>query len=89
MLVAPRANPADGFLDMMVIGDISKPDLLWSLPRVYRGTHLTHHKVTASIAREVETRPRHQMPLQADGELLGETLVARFHVIPAALNVVI
>ena len=89
MLVAPRANPTDGFFDMMVIGDISKPDLLWSLLRVYRGTHLTHPKVTASIEREVEIRPRHQMPLQVDGELLGETLVARFHLIPAALNVVI
>ena len=84
MLVAPHANPTDGLLDMMVIGDISKPDLLWSLPRVYRGTHLTHRKVTASKAREVKVQSRYQMPLQADGEPLGETLVAGFYVMPAA-----
>ncbi len=88
MLVAPDADPSDGFLDVVIIGDLSKPDLLWSLPRIYRGTHLTHPKVTVKRAKEIDIRPRHQMSLQADGELLGETPV-HFHVLPAALNVVI
>ena len=88
MLVAPDADPMDGFLDVLIIGDLSKPDLLWSLPRVYRGTHLTHPKVTAKRARKIEILPRQQMSLQADGELLGEA-PAYFHVLPAALNVLV
>ena len=88
MLVAPQADPMDGFLDVMIIDDLSKPDLLRSLPRIYRGTHLTHPKVTTNRAKEIDIRPRQQMTLQADGELLGET-PARFYVLPAALNVLI
>ena len=88
MFVAPHADPMDGFLDVVIIGDLSKPDLLRSLPRVYRGTHLTHPKVTVKRAREIDIRSKRQMSLQADGELLGET-PARFRVLPAALNVVV
>jgi len=85
MLAAPDADPMDGLLDVLIIDDLSKPDLLWSLPRVYRGTHLTHPKVTVKRAREIEIRPKQQMSLQADGELLGEA-PARFHVLRAALT---
>ena len=76
MLVAPDADPTDGFLDIMIIGDISKPDLLWSLPRVYRGTHLTHPKVTTKRAREIEIRSNQPLSFQADGELLGRPPLA-------------
>ena len=88
MLATPHADLMDGLLDVLIIDDLSKPDLLWSLPRVYRGTHLTHPKVTVKRAREVEILPTEPMSLQADGELLGE-IPARFGVIPAALNVII
>ncbi len=86
MLVAPNADPTDGLLDVLIIDDLSKPDLLRSLPRIYRGTHLTHPKVTVKTAREIDIRARQQMSIQADGELLGET-PARFHILPAALNI--
>jgi len=88
MLAAPNADPMDGFLDVLIVDDISKPSLLWTLPRIYRGTHLTHPKVIMKRAREIEIRPSQQMSLQADGELLGEA-PACFHILPAALNVVI
>lgn len=87
MFLAPQADPADGLLDAVIIGDLSKPDLLWSLPRIYRGTHLTHSKVTVKKVREIHVRPERRMAVQADGELIGET-PARFYVLPAALTVV-
>ncbi len=87
MFVAPHADPTDGLLDVLIIGDLSKPDLLWSLPRIYKGTHLTHPKVTSKTAREIHLQTRQPASLQADGELLGET-PARFHILPAALNIV-
>jgi len=87
MFLAPQADPADGLLDALIIGDLSKPDLLWSLPRIYRGTHLTHPKVAVKKVREIHVRPERRMAVQADGELIGET-PARFYVLPAALTVV-
>ncbi len=87
MFAAPEADISDGLLDVLIIGDLSKPDLLWSLPRVYRGTHLTHPKVTLTKAREIEIRSDDPVFLQADGELLGE-LPARFYVLPSLLNIV-
>ena len=88
MFAAPDADLTDGLLDILIIGDLSKPDLLWSLPRVYRGTHLTHPKVTMKRAREIEIQSAEAVFLQADGELLGG-LPARFSVLPAALNIAI
>jgi len=88
MLATPDADPADGLLDVLTIGNLSKPDLLWSLPRVYKGTHLTHPKVMIEQAREVEIKSAESISLQADGELLGE-LPARFYILPAALNIIV
>ena len=88
MLTAPDADPADGFFDVLIVGDLTKPDLLRSLPRIYRGTHLTHPKVSVNRARDVEICAAQPMAVQADGELLGE-VPARFSVLPGALTIVV
>ena len=88
MFVAPNADLTDGLLDVMTIDDVSKPDLLWSLPRIYKGTHLSHPKVTITRAKEIEIETIQPMSIQADGELLGEA-PARFHLLPLTLNVVV
>jgi len=89
MFTAPGADLTDGLLDVLIVGDLSKPDLLRSLPRIYKGTHLTHPKVTLKKAREIEVSSKNgAMQLQADGELLGE-VPARFRVLPSLLNVII
>lgn len=88
MLVAPNADPADGLLDVVIIGDLSKPDLIWSLPRIYKGTHLTHPRVTVKRAREIVVKSGQGVSLQADGELIGKA-PARFYILPAALNIVV
>ena len=87
MFAAPEADVADGLLDVLIIGDLSKKDLLWSLPRLYRGTHLTHPKVTLRKAREVAVVSSDEpVSLQVDGELLGE-VPARIYIVPSLLNV--
>jgi diacylglycerol kinase (ATP) len=89
MYTAPQADLSDGLLDVMIIGDVDKADLLRSLPRIYKGTHLTHPKVTAKTAKEVEIKSlSEKLFLQADGELLGE-VPARFRILPAALNIIV
>jgi YegS/Rv2252/BmrU family lipid kinase len=88
MMIAPGADPSDGLFDVVIVGDISKPDLLWSLPKIYKGTHLSHPLVTVKRAKEVFVSSTSRMAIQADGELLGE-LPARFYVLPSALNILV
>jgi len=88
MFTAPDADLKDGLFDILIIGDLSKPDLLWSLPKVYKGTHLTHPKVMMRRAKEVEIRSAEPLSLQADGELLG-TLPAHFRILPMTLNIAV
>jgi diacylglycerol kinase (ATP) len=88
MLMAPRAVQDDGLLDVVIIGDISKPDLLHSLPRLYNGTHLSHPLVTMWRGREMAVSGPLPVPLEIDGEYPGVTPF-RAWIEPRALRVVV
>jgi YegS/Rv2252/BmrU family lipid kinase len=88
MQIAPGAIPDDGLFDVIVIGDLTKREILANLPRVYKGTHLSHPKVGLYRARKIRVETQERTLLQADGELLGETPTA-FEIIPQAIRVLI
>jgi diacylglycerol kinase (ATP) len=88
MHVAPEASLNDSLLDVVVIGDIGKFDLLKSLPMVYKGTHGKHPKVSMGKATKISVESTERLLVHADGELLGEG-PASFSLIPAALNIVV
>lgn len=88
MHVAPEASINDNLLDVVVIGDIGKFDLLKSLPMVYKGTHGNHPKVSIEKASSVSVESPERILVHADGELLGEG-PASFRLIPAALSIVV
>ena len=50
----PNADRSDRLFDVLIVGDVAKPELLQFLPRVYRSTQLTHTKVTIRRATKVE-----------------------------------
>ncbi len=85
MWVGPRAAPDDGLFDVVLLGDLSKLEFLRNVPRVYKGTHLTHPKVTSMHATEVHVEAAQRMFIQAEGELVGEA-PATFRLLPGALN---
>jgi len=86
MQIAPDAQPDDGLLDVIIIGDTTKLEFLLQVPRVYKGTHLQHPKVNAYRSRTVHVESEKRMILQADGEYVGEA-PATFRLLPAALTV--
>lgn len=86
MFVAPHAKYDDGIFDVIVLGDLSKLEVLMNLPRLYRGTHLKHKKVSEHRAREVKVEAKERMFLQAEGELIGEA-PATFSMLPQVLRV--
>lgn len=88
MHVAPDAVMDDSLLDVVVIGDVGKLDLLKSLPMIYKGTHGNHPKVSIEKAAEVFIDTSERVLVHADGELLGEG-PASFRLRSSALNLVV
>ncbi|CAM5379559.1 hypothetical protein SAVIM338S_01668 [Streptomyces avidinii] len=70
MRICAGAEPDDGLFDVTVVGDCSRTTLLKVFPRVYRGTHLSHPKVTVHRAAKV-TLEAAGSSAYADGEPLG------------------
>jgi diacylglycerol kinase (ATP) len=85
MKIAPDALLTDGVLDVTVIGDFSKVELVKNVPRVYDGSHVTHPKVSIYRAHQVDVTSTDRLLLQADGELLGRA-PATLSVVPLALR---
>ncbi len=88
MKIAPDADLCDGLLDVIIIGDVGKLEVLRTFPKVYRGTHITHPKLALYRGKSIRVDSVERLLVQADGELLGET-PASFWVLPSALSVAI
>ncbi|TKS99890.1 diacylglycerol kinase [Streptomyces lasalocidi] len=86
MRICPGADPADGLLDVTVVGDCSRTTLLRVFPRVYRGTHVDHPKITVHRAARVELAAP-DVTGYADGEPLGP-LPLTVRCIPGAVRVI-
>ena len=85
MKLCPDADPADGKFDVLLIGDLTKRDLVLTMPKTYRGTHLPHPKAQVLRGADVSIEAD-ALPVELDGEQPGTT-PARFEVLPGALRV--
>jgi YegS/Rv2252/BmrU family lipid kinase len=86
MKICPDAAPDDGAFDVLLIGDISKRDLLMTMPKIFRGTHLPHPKAELLRGSQVTVDAADPLPVELDGEQPGTTPV-RFELVPRALRV--
>ena len=87
MRIVPRAEPHDGLLDVCVVKDLSRLEVVRMLPRLYSGGHVGHPAVEMFRCRSVSADADGRALCQADGELVGE-LPARFAVRVGALRCV-
>jgi len=89
MCVAPRAEPDDGLLDVVVAGDLGVWENVRGLGHIRRGTHLERGsaKLSHALAERVEVSSPDPVRVDADGEQPG-VLPAVFEVQPAALELV-
>jgi YegS/Rv2252/BmrU family lipid kinase len=85
--LAPTAQFDDGLLDVVVIGDLDRIELLVNLPRVLAGTHLGHEKVTVFRVPSLALESDEHALVQADGDVVGH-LPAQVDVLPRALRVI-
>ena len=89
-LAAPKANPEDGLLDVVIIEKLGLADVLQLAPQsLARSDYLDKEGVFSARAKEirVETQPP-GLEFTADGEVIGDE-PAEFSVIPHALKVVV
>ena len=84
--IVPDAAVDDGRLDLAIVGDISRLDLLRQVPRLYRGAHVAHPKFTHLTARSIRVESAEPSRVQLDGELVG-TAPVTFTVESGALRI--
>lgn len=71
MKVAPDAVLDDGLFDVIIFGDLSKPDFIKSFPLVYEGRHMSHPKLKLIRGSRVKVTSGGNALLELDGEIPG------------------
>ncbi|HJU35814.1 MAG TPA: diacylglycerol kinase family protein [Gaiellaceae bacterium] len=85
MKLAPEARQDDGAFDVVLIGDVTKPDFVTTAPKLYSGRYLSHPKVELLRSSAVSISAGEPLPLEVDGEPVGTT-PARFEIVRSALR---
>jgi YegS/Rv2252/BmrU family lipid kinase len=88
MKIAPDADPTDGKLDSVLIGDLSKRETYALTSHIYEGTHVSRPRVAVSRGHEFEvtsTLPESNIEIEIDGETPG-FLPAKIRLFPGAVH---
>jgi diacylglycerol kinase (ATP) len=89
MHVTPNAKLDDGMLDVTIVGAMGRPEFLFNFPKVFKGSHVGHPKVTTRTGKVVlleSLDPSIPMEVYADGERVGP-LPGTMEAVRDALNV--
>lgn len=84
MQMAPMADIADGLLDVAILGDLSRTEIVRAVPSVYRGKHIAHPKFFHIQAKSIRVESIEPARVQLDGELASDAPVT-FTVEPSSL----
>jgi diacylglycerol kinase (ATP) len=87
MRQTPDALPDDGLLDVTIIGDIGKIEIIRKLQLLYDGTILSHPKISGFRAKKIKVTSGCDVWVEADGESLGHT-PAEFGILPSAIKII-
>ncbi|RII18743.1 Diacylglycerol kinase [Streptomyces sp. YIM 130001] len=87
MRICAGAEMDDGLFDVTIVGDCSRATLLKVFPRVYKGTHLSHPKVTVHRVSKISLEAAATTGY-ADGEPLGP-LPLTAECVPRAVTVLV
>jgi diacylglycerol kinase (ATP) len=88
MMIAPDANPTDGFIEFVRWGPIGRLGLLRMLPKLYDGTHIKHPLASRRSVRHVDFNVPMPVDVMIDGEIVSLTCKS-LDILPAALDVFI
>jgi YegS/Rv2252/BmrU family lipid kinase len=86
--VAPGAKVTDGELDVVIVGDLKRSELIPYYRAVRAQVHMNLPKVTTKRAREIRIESRRRMNVHCDDQVVGTTPVT-ITVQPRALKVLV
>jgi diacylglycerol kinase (ATP) len=84
--IAPDARMDDGLLDVVVVADVSRRELLRTFPKTFTGRHVGHPAVTIHRAAKVGIEADPTQWVFADGEEVGRLPIV-FESMPRAISV--
>jgi len=87
MRQTPGALPDDGILDVTIIKEIGKFEIIRNLKILYDGSILSHPKIDGYKCRRIKVSSDSVIYTEADGETLGHTPV-EFSIIPSAIKII-
>jgi diacylglycerol kinase family enzyme len=87
MWVAPQARMDDGLFDVIILGDLTKSDVVFKGSRIYKGTHLALDKVKMFRGNRVEAACDEEVLIDMDGEQPGR-LPITLDVLPQAIRLI-
>jgi diacylglycerol kinase (ATP) len=88
MLIAPDADPSDGFIEFVRWGPIGRLGLLRMLPKLYSGTHLDHPLASRKAVKHVEFNIPVPVDVLIDGEIFSLECKS-LDVLPSAVDIYI
>jgi YegS/Rv2252/BmrU family lipid kinase len=88
MWVAPQARMDDGLFDVIILGDLTKRDLVFKGSKVYKGTHLSEKKVRMLRGNHVEATCDEEVLIDMDGEQPGR-LPITLDILPKAIRFIV
>ena len=87
MMQAPDALPNDGLLDITIIRNITRLEVLRNIPRLFNGTIGKNPKVELLQGKAVNVYGETKIYLEADGETLGHSPL-HFSIIPLSVKII-
>jgi len=88
MRICPDASVDDGWLDICLVGDLSRIEALRELPGIYQAKHVNNAKVEIVRARSVRVEGDATTRVHLDGEPFGSVPV-EISLLPTAIDVAV
>ncbi len=85
MKISPNSDVSDGYLELFILHECSRPRLLQIFPTVYKGEHVKYKEVEILKVKSIRIE-NDSYPVSCDGEIIGEAPFSA-QILPSALAV--
>jgi len=87
MMIAPKADATDGRIEYVRWSPVGRARLLWTLPRLFTGTHIDHPLASRAPATKIDFELEGPVDVMIDGEILRLDCRS-LEILPGALDVI-
>ena len=88
MMIAPNADPCDGAIEYVRWGPIGRLGLICTLPRLFTGTHIRHHRASRAATKRIDFELAGPVNVMVDGESMRLECQS-LEILPGALDVIV